>query len=121
MIIIISGKQGSGKTQFANQLAKSVFPQTPADPTELPKSKPKYLSPQLTIYTHQKGTDIPKWILGRKDYTVIYLDTLLVKNDTTAQPECNGDCGMNYCDENGCTERKRVLTSPCPPDSYHSA
>jgi hypothetical protein len=23
---------------------------------------------------------------------------------------CNGNCGMNYCDENGCTERKRVLT-----------
>ncbi len=34
---------------------------------------------------------------------------------------CDGDCGMNYCDENGCTERKRVLTDPCPPDAYHSA
>ena len=27
---------------------------------------------------------------------------------------CSGNCGMNYCDENGCTERKRVLTDPCP-------
>jgi len=23
--------------------------------------------------------------------------------------KCNGDCGMNYCDENGCMERKRNL------------
>lgn len=35
-------------------------------------------------------------------------------------PACKGDCGMNYCDENGCTERKRVLTDPIPPDFYHS-
>ncbi len=27
---------------------------------------------------------------------------------------CLGDCGMNYCDENGCVERKRILTEPCP-------
>lgn len=25
---------------------------------------------------------------------------------------CSGDCGMNYCDENGCMDRKRVLTDP---------
>lgn len=25
-------------------------------------------------------------------------------------PSCNGDCGMNYCDENGCMDRKRHLT-----------
>jgi len=29
---------------------------------------------------------------------------------------CQGNCGMNYCDENGCMERKRVLTNPIPPD-----
>jgi hypothetical protein len=34
---------------------------------------------------------------------------------------CDGDCGMNYCDENGCPERKRILTTHCPPDAYHSA
>jgi hypothetical protein len=22
---------------------------------------------------------------------------------------CRGNCGMNYCDDNGCTERKRIL------------
>lgn len=27
---------------------------------------------------------------------------------------CDGNCGMNYCDENGCIERKRVLI-----DSFH--
>lgn len=26
--------------------------------------------------------------------------------------KCNGNCGMNYCDENGCMERKRVLVEP---------
>ena len=43
-----------------------------------------------------------------------------VKNGFSHTP-CAGNCGMNYCDENGCTERKRVLTDPCPPDAYHSA
>ncbi len=28
---------------------------------------------------------------------------------------CTDNCGMNYCDENGCTERKRVLSNPTPP------
>jgi hypothetical protein len=28
------------------------------------------------------------------------------------QIECSRNCGMNYCDENGCAERKRVLTEP---------
>lgn len=37
------------------------------------------------------------------------------------QEPCDGNCGMNYCDENGCTERKRVLTDPCPPDATYSA
>jgi hypothetical protein len=34
----------------------------------------------------------------------------------TASKACDGNCGMNYCDENGCIERKRFLT-PCPPGS----
>ena len=28
------------------------------------------------------------------------------------EPKCTGDCGANYCDENGCTERKRILVEP---------
>ena len=36
---------------------------------------------------------------------------------TKQEPEkCNGNCGMNYCDENGCIERKRILTEPCEPE-----
>lgn len=27
-------------------------------------------------------------------------------------PSCEGDCGMNYCDDNGCIERKRILVEP---------
>lgn len=34
----------------------------------------------------------------------------------TVSKACDGNCGMNYCDENGCIERKRVLTDyPCRP------
>ncbi len=37
--------------------------------------------------------------------------------DKCAQTEklhipCDGNCGMNYCDENGCIERKRELVEP---------
>jgi len=28
---------------------------------------------------------------------------------TNANQKCNGNCGMNHCDTNGCTERKRIL------------
>lgn len=27
-------------------------------------------------------------------------------------PLCEGNCGMNYCDDNGCIERKRILVEP---------
>ncbi len=37
------------------------------------------------------------------------LDNCLQKEE---ESKCNGNCGMNYCDENGCVERKRVLTNP---------
>lgn len=33
------------------------------------------------------------------------------------QPKCNGNCGMNYCDENGCVERKRILSEPIEKSS----
>jgi len=32
------------------------------------------------------------------------------------RPACEGDCKMNYCDENGCIERKRTFTEPCDID-----
>lgn len=27
-------------------------------------------------------------------------------------PSCEGNCGMNYCDDNGCIERTRILVEP---------
>lgn len=30
------------------------------------------------------------------------------------QRKCEGNCGMNYCDTNGCIERKRILCEPKP-------
>jgi 6-pyruvoyl-tetrahydropterin synthase len=29
-------------------------------------------------------------------------------------PDCDGDCSMNYCDDNGCIERKRNLVDQDP-------
>lgn len=43
-----------------------------------------------------------------------------VKNGFAYTP-CDGNCGMNYCDENGCTERKRNLVGPCPPETCNPA
>jgi hypothetical protein len=34
-------------------------------------------------------------------------------DSVTQQSEpCSGNCGMNYCDDNGCIERKRILVEP---------
>jgi hypothetical protein len=33
-----------------------------------------------------------------------------------AEEKCNGNCGMNYCDENGCIDRKRELAEPIDPN-----
>lgn len=53
------------------------------------------------------------------DKMVAELDEWWEKCETTPNPsfsgeeldeeKCGGDCGMNYCDENGCVERKRLL------------
>lgn len=34
---------------------------------------------------------------------------LELQNDFLELQKCNGNCGMNYCDENGCIDRKRHL------------
>lgn len=33
-------------------------------------------------------------------------------NVTQQSEPCSGNCGMNYCDDNGCLERKRILVDP---------
>jgi hypothetical protein len=40
------------------------------------------------------------------------------KTDVNGRSEqsCGGNCGMNYCDTNGCIDRKRILTEPKPPE-----
>jgi hypothetical protein len=30
------------------------------------------------------------------------------------QSPCSGNCGTNYCDENGCIDKKEVIGSPAP-------
>ncbi len=34
-------------------------------------------------------------------------DKLIKAENEAIENRCTGDCGMNYCDENGCIERKR--------------
>ena len=34
--------------------------------------------------------------------------------------ECDVACGMNYCDENGSTQRKRILADPILPPSLNN-
>lgn len=33
-------------------------------------------------------------------------------NQEAFSASCTGDCGMNYCNENGCIEQKRVSVEP---------
>jgi len=45
----------------------------------------------------------------------------LLQSRVSGQSElsCGGNCGMNYCDTNGCMDRKRILTEPKPPEDSH--
>jgi hypothetical protein len=54
--------------------------------------------------------------LNRMDFTQkdidrkvhnLYVDSF----NKPVQKKCTGNCGMNYCDENGCIERKRNLVN----------
>ncbi len=76
MIIIISGKQGSGKSTFARKLADITFPQVAYFIDEIPQSRPPGPLPQLLITTLQEGQDIPPWIENRKDYTMLNVNRL---------------------------------------------
>lgn len=42
----------------------------------------------------------------------IYQDSeVLCWLDENEMQDCNGNCGMNYCDENGCIDRKKNLVN----------
>ncbi len=38
-----------------------------------------------------------------------FIEKRYTPKENTAAFLCNGNCGMNYCDENGCIDRKRNL------------
>lgn len=43
------------------------------------------------------------------------LSEILASNESRYEgnkTRCNGDCGSNYCDTNGCTEKERVYVKP---------
>lgn len=76
MIILIQGPQGSGKTRIAKEIALRSAPQRAEFLGEVPAKKPGMLS-SLTIYTIQNTSELPRWIVFRKDYTI--LDVKLFK------------------------------------------
>jgi len=50
------------------------------------------------------------------EYDEAECDALCLAEDLRVELDsnhsCTGNCGMNYCDNNGCIERKRVLVEP---------
>lgn len=74
----------------------------------------------------ENDMDVDQWALLQEGLKQINLKSqeaflMVASIRRNIRSKCDGNCGMNYCDENGCMERKRVLTDPCPPDAYHSA
>lgn len=44
-------------------------------------------------------------------------DKLIEAENEAIKNRCTGDCGMNYCDDNGCIERKRNYVSGVEPSN----
>lgn len=93
---------------------------------------PKYGQNLLTKEDYQaseKFLNVAKWINRLFSWILIFIPkkseveenviihhhagkvTIEIKEQENA-PSCNGKCGMNYCDDNGCIERKRELVDP---------
>jgi hypothetical protein len=45
-------------------------------------------------------------------HAMLILDKVKNCSIPAVMPSCEGNCGMNYCDDNGCVERKRILVEP---------
>jgi hypothetical protein len=57
------------------------------------------------VFVRKDGTYTPK---------VKPLPTIADEVVESKENECGGNCGMNYCDENGCIDRKRELADSTP-------
>lgn len=77
MIIIISGPQGSGQSTFARLFADSIT-STDVDVIEgIPNRKPKIVHP-VTIFMHQRGTEMPKWVEKQPLKNCIIIENFLI-------------------------------------------
>lgn len=68
----------------------------------------------LDAYTGPTWANIPLFI--RKEelkQLASFINQIANNLDEQKKPSCTGTCGMNYCDENGCVERKRNLVDGC--------
>lgn len=85
----------------------------------------------IDIKTQHPPFDVPVLVFGEKTTKIASLEAVHIQKDRTdfdftiageklwitvthwmplPNPPCDGNCGMSYCDTNGCTERKRFLT-----------
>lgn len=77
-------------------LSKAMLGQFPSEPNS-PKPIPSKLRSKWLQYCQTQR------VIERKSFTEWVWERALLSFP------CEGDCGMNYCDENGCVERKREL------------
>lgn len=75
------------------------------------------LAPQLVFVINEmqkEVIDIFADTFKDKDLRTVYKINRIQFTITPiwGKPKCDGDCGMNYCDENGCVDRKRESTHP---------
>lgn len=47
-----------------------------------------------------------------RHFADLHIDPILIYEIREVASECQGNCGMNYCDDNGCLDRKRELVEP---------
>ncbi len=65
--------------------------------------------------TKETCIDFISWYSASFDAVNMSYDDAFVAFEKQYTEKCNGDCGMNYCDENGCAERDRHLTGTIAP------
>lgn len=74
-------------------------------PDEIQEQQPD----ELTAVSQEPGADT----------VTVSTETPADERPSDAKAPCSGSCGMNYCDDNGCMDRKRILvdSSVKPADS----
>ena len=49
---------------------------------------------------------------GSRDIDELHKELCVLFSVSQQSELCEGKCGMSYCDDNGCIDRKRILVEP---------